>query len=103
MAMRHVNVMKAAAFPIADARLGEKVCLAVIAKQATAHSPEQLLQHLAKEGLSKYDMPEYYIEVESFPVTASGKVLKRVLVDMARSGELRPLPVRWSDAASAPS
>ncbi|MEI9806312.1 MAG: hypothetical protein WDN48_20570 [Pseudolabrys sp.] len=30
-----------------------------------------------EQGLSKYDMPEYFLEVSSFPLTASGKILKR--------------------------
>ncbi len=35
-----------------------------------------------------------------FPMTASGKILKRELVEMARAGKLAPQPVRAS--ASAP-
>ena len=95
LAMRHANVLKAAAFAMADERLGEKVCLAIIAKTPGAHGPDDLLAHLASQGLSKYDMPEYYIELDRFPLTASGKVLKRTLVDMARNGDIQPKPIRW--------
>jgi acyl-CoA synthetase len=45
--------------------------------------------------LSKYDMPEFFIEMESFPLTASGKVLKRQLVAMVAQGLIEPQPVRW--------
>ena len=58
--------------------------------------PDDLLAHLAAEGLSKYDMPEYFLRVDAFPLTASGKILKRTLVDMVKRGELEPAPVRYS-------
>ena len=40
-------------------------------------------------------MPEFFIAMESFPLTASGKVLKRRLVEMVARGEIAPQPVRW--------
>ena len=46
LTMRHPDVKKAAAFPIADERLGEKVCLALIGDIAG----EAVLDHLAAEG-----------------------------------------------------
>jgi acyl-CoA synthetase len=93
--MRHKAVAKAAAFPVSDERLGERVCLAVIARPNEAIAPMELLTHLNDHGLSKYDMPEFFIEMESFPLTASGKVLKRRLVEMVAQGLLKPQPVRW--------
>jgi acyl-CoA synthetase len=95
LAMRHRAVFKAAAFPVADARFGEKVCLAVVAREGGTIEPSELLVHLDGMGLSKYDMPEYFIQLDSFPLTASGKVLKRALVDDASKGRIRPLPVRF--------
>ena len=94
-AMSHDQVVKAAAFPVKDDRLGERVCLAVIAHGASDLNPDDLLKHLDGRGLSKYDMPEYFIQLDSFPLTASGKVLKRKLVEMAAEGELKPAPVRF--------
>ena len=88
-AMRHQDIAKAAAFPVPDQRLGEKVCLAVIARPNSSVDPMALLAHLNDLGLSKYDMPEFFVELSSFPLTASGKILKRELTDMvnwARSG-----------------
>jgi acyl-CoA synthetase len=38
-------------------------------------------------------MPEYFLRVPEFPLTASGKILKRELVLLVRRGELRPQPV----------
>jgi acyl-CoA synthetase len=51
------------------------------------------MDHLRREGVSKYDMPEYFLRVAEFPLTASGKILKRELVLQVRRGELRPQPV----------
>lgn len=93
LAVRHQKVQKAAAFPIADDRLGEKVCLAIIGEPEA----DDMLIHLATEGLSKFDMPEYFIRMESFPLTASGKILKRELIEMARRGAIAPAAVRYRE------
>ena len=91
LALRHPDVSKAAAFPVADERLGERVCLAIIGSAGS----DALLQHLHAEGLSIYDMPEFFLGVEEFPLTASGKILKRELVQMVKRGELAPQPIRF--------
>ena len=57
--------------------------------------PDDLLAHLASRGLSKYDMPEYYIALDTLPLTASGKILKRELVELAKRGLIVPQAVRW--------
>ncbi len=33
----------------------------------------------------------------AYPLTASGKILKRELVEWAKSGRIAPLPVRWTE------
>ena len=98
LALRHPAIARCAAFPVADERLGERVCLAVTGDV----TPEALLAHLAAEGLSRYDMPEFFLRTDAFPLTASGKILKRELVAMARRGELAVTPVRYR-AAEAPA
>ena len=101
LAHRHPQVQKAAAFAVADSRLGEKVCLAIIARDGAALDAYELLEHLHQAGLSRFDMPEYFIRLDAFPLTPSGKVLKRELVEWAKSGRIQPTPVRWIDAAKA--
>jgi acyl-CoA synthetase len=91
LALRHSDVARVACFPVADDRLGERVCIAVMGGVA----PDALLNHLAGEGLSKYDMPEYFVRLAEFPLTASGKILKRELVEMVKQGALSPEPVRF--------
>jgi acyl-CoA synthetase len=91
LALRHAGVARVACFPVADERLGERVCIAV----AGAVAPDALLEHLAREGLSKYDMPEYFVRLEEFPLTASGKILKRELIEMVKRGAIAPVAVRF--------
>jgi len=96
LTMRHAAVARCAAFGVADPRLGEKVCLSVILHEGAAAEADELLAHLHQVGLSRYDMPEYFIAMTAYPLTASGKILKRELVEWARSGRLQPTPVRWT-------
>ncbi len=102
LATRNPSIAQAAAFPVPDERLGEKVCLAVIPADGATPDPREILARLVADGLSKYDLPEYYVALDEFPRTASGKVLKRELVERARSGRIRPQPVRWTPAVPAP-
>ncbi|MGW8270684.1 MAG: class I adenylate-forming enzyme family protein [Burkholderiales bacterium] len=99
LAHRHAAVQKAAAFGVPDARLGEKACLAVVCREGERVTGEAMLDHLHAAGLSKYDMPEYFLALEAFPLTASGKILKRELQEWAKNGRIAPQPVRWREPA----
>jgi acyl-CoA synthetase len=100
LAMRHKSVARCAAFAVPDERLGEKVCLSVIWHEGETEDQRPvaaaMLVHLHTEGLSKYDMPEYFIAMDAYPLTASGKILKRELVEWAKSGRIAPTAVRWT-------
>jgi acyl-CoA synthetase (AMP-forming)/AMP-acid ligase II len=100
LAMRHDAVDKAAAFPVADARLGERVCLAVTLHADAEVEPDALLRHLDVAGLSRYDMPEYLLFLPALPLTASGKIIKRDLVAGVAEGRLHPIPVRFQAQAA---
>jgi acyl-CoA synthetase len=89
-AVRSPAIRAAAAFGVPDERLGELVCLAVISEA----DPDAILAHLAAEGLSRYDMPEFILPMEAFPLTASGKILKRDIQAQVARGELVPVAVR---------
>jgi acyl-CoA synthetase len=95
LAMSHDAVEKAAAFAVADPRLGERVCLAVVARKDMRVEPEAILRHLDIAGLSRYDMPEFILPLEEMPLTASGKVIKRELARWVEEGRIKPLPVRF--------
>jgi acyl-CoA synthetase len=81
--------------PVADSRLGERVCLAVMFRPGQTSDPEDILRHLDDRGLSRYDMPEFFLQVDEIPLTASGKVRKRDIVDWIADGRAKPMPVRW--------
>ncbi|PPR58530.1 MAG: hypothetical protein CFH10_02005, partial [Alphaproteobacteria bacterium MarineAlpha4_Bin2] len=97
LTIKHPNVDKAAAFPVPDERLGERVCLAIMPIERNP-TGQEVLSHLFNEGLSKYDMPEYYIVMADLPLTASGKILKRELAKQAKDGRIAPNPIRFEGA-----
>jgi acyl-CoA synthetase (AMP-forming)/AMP-acid ligase II len=95
LATRHPAVLRAAAVAVKDARLGEKVCLAVALRPGQSVTPDELLKHLDSAGLSKFDMPEYYLRVDEIPLTPNGKMLKRAIVDWIKQGRVTPEPIRF--------
>jgi acyl-CoA synthetase len=99
LARAHPAVLKAAAFPVADARLGERVCIGVVLRAGQSLAPDELLLHLTARGLSKYDLREYYVALDALPLTASGMVLKRALVEQVAGGQLQPQAVRPANRA----
>ena len=105
LAVRSDYIEKAAAIPFPDARLGEKVCLIVLPASEISPKPEEVLNHLKENGLSIYDMPEYFLVVDDLPLTASGKILKRELLLQVEQGRLCPVPVRFleNDREKQPS
>jgi acyl-CoA synthetase len=98
LAMRHPDVDRVAAIPVPDERLGEKVCIVVEARKGTAVDAADLLNRLVEEGLSKFDLPEYFLAVDEIPLGPSGKILKRALLPGIEDGRLKPQPIRWQAA-----
>ena len=94
LALRHKAVAAAAAFPLPDPRLGERICLAVVPRADLPLEPVAILAHLAASGLSQHDMPEFILPLAELPLTASGKILKRELMRRVTEGQAQPLPVR---------
>jgi acyl-CoA synthetase len=95
LALRHPLVERAAAFGVPDERLGERLCLAITCGAPAQPCADELLRHLWSLGLSKLDMPEHFVRLESFPLTASGKILKRELAVWVREGRIVPEPCRF--------
>jgi len=96
LAHRNPAIAKATVIGVPDERLGEKVCLAIIPAAECAPTAQEILDHLYAAGLSKFDMPEYFLCLNSLPMTASGKILKRELANWVATGKVAPLPVRWT-------
>jgi len=99
--MRHPAVQRAAAVPVKDARLGEKVCLAVVNREGQSVTPDELLNHLDSAGLSKFDMPEYFLRLDEMPLTPNGKMFKQSIVEWIRDGRVTPRPVRFEPARTS--
>jgi acyl-CoA synthetase len=94
LAMTHPGVAHAAVLPVADERLGEKVCL-VVSTSGARVAADDVLRHLDSAGLSKYDMPEYFAAVDAIPRLPSGKLAKRDLASWIEQGRVVPSPVRF--------
>ena len=92
-----------AALPVPDKRLGEKVCLAVMLRTGATVTPHEILAHLDRCGLSRYDMPEYFLKLDEIPLTASGKILKRDIASQIAGGEVVPASIRFMPAKKAAS
>jgi acyl-CoA synthetase len=101
LALRYQAIGRAAAVAMADERLGEKVCLIVTSSDNEDIDPQAMLAHLDESGLSKFDMPEYFLTVDKMPMTASGKILKRELVRAIEEGRLTPAPIRYKAQATS--
>ncbi len=94
LVMQHAAVERAAAVPVADGRLGEKVCLAVMLRAGQTATAEQILAHLDRAGLTKDEMPEFFVAVPEIPLMPNGKMQKKDLLNWIRSGAVVPEPVR---------
>jgi len=46
-------------------------------------------------------MPGFILQLSEMPLTASGKLLKRELVQQVAEGRLQPLPVRYRSSSVA--
>ena len=101
LALRNEAIDRAAAVPVADERLGEKVCLAVTPRAGRTIDAQTMLDHLEACGLSKFDMPEYFIALDELPLTTSGKILKRDLILAIQEGRVKPQAVRFRSKAEA--
>src|SRR5262249_30100268 len=99
LAMQCDGVDKAAAFAIADARLGERACLAVVLRPADVLDPEALLRSLDRAGLPIHDMPEFILQLAEMPLTGGGKIIKQEFGRGRAEGRVSPMPVRFAVAA----
>ncbi|MCK9908818.1 acyl--CoA ligase [Microbacteriaceae bacterium K1510] len=99
LASTHNAIQRVAAVPVPDQRLGERVCLAVMVRPGMSIDPQDVLKHLDDVGLSKYDMPEFFLRVDEIPLTASGKVRKRDVADWIAEGRVKPEAVRFQAKA----
>ena len=96
LAMRHEAVERVAVIPVADARLGERVCIAIQPRSGRSVGADELLAHLDDCKLSKFEMPEYFLQLDHIPLTPSGKILKRDLVEGVEQRRFTPMAIRYT-------
>jgi acyl-CoA synthetase (AMP-forming)/AMP-acid ligase II len=77
---RHPDVETAAVIGVHDDRLGEAVCAFVVpGKHASSFDPEALAEYMLHEQVSKAKIPTHWHQIESLPMSATGKVQKHLL------------------------
>ncbi len=60
---------------VPDEKYGEEVCACVIFKDGCSVTEKELIDFV-RAGLSRYKAPRYMLELQEFPMTASGKIQK---------------------------
>lgn len=93
LAAGHGAVARAAVLALPDARLGERICLAYVARGEQGLDAASVLKHLAAAGLSRYEMPEFTLALAEMPLMANGKIDKPLLVRQIGAGTLVAVPV----------
>jgi acyl-CoA synthetase (AMP-forming)/AMP-acid ligase II len=92
---RYDGVAQVAVVGVPDARMGEVGCAFVVptSERAGAESDEEFERALiawSRQAMANYKVPRRVVVVESLPLNASGKVLKRELRERVVQGVDRP-------------
>jgi cyclohexanecarboxylate-CoA ligase len=81
---RHPAVRQVAIVAMPDARLGERACAFVVAREATSLAFAEMQEFLQKAGVARSYWPERLELVDALPMTATGKIQKFVLRERAK-------------------
>jgi fatty-acyl-CoA synthase len=73
--MRHPKIVEAQVVGIPDEFMGEEVCALIRARQGEELTEDET-REFCRAGISRHKVPKFFRFVESFPLTASGKVKK---------------------------
>ncbi|XP_060865725.1 medium-chain acyl-CoA ligase ACSF2, mitochondrial-like [Metopolophium dirhodum] len=80
----HPSISQVQVYGIPDHRMGEEVCASVIVKEGATAVTEADIKAYSKGKISHFKIPKYiFIEKDGFPMTATGKVQKNRLREMA--------------------
>lgn len=75
----HPAVAQVAVLGVPDERMGEVGCACIITKAGATFDADELKQW-SRANMANYKVPRYYLQFESFPISATNKVLKREMV-----------------------
>jgi O-succinylbenzoic acid--CoA ligase len=84
--LAHPAVAEACVVGLPDAEWGQRVAAAVVLHPHAPASETDLTQH-CRQHLAGYKIPRLYRFVGSLPVTASGKVERRKVIDLFATDE----------------
>ncbi len=77
------KIQDVAVVGVPSAKYGEEVCAFITLKEGVNASEDEI-RSFCKEGISRFKIPKYILFAESFPMTASGKIRKIDLRDIAK-------------------
>jgi non-ribosomal peptide synthetase component E (peptide arylation enzyme) len=80
----HPAVRQVAIVAMPDARLGERACAFVVAREAASLAFADMQEFLLKSGVARSYWPERLELVDALPMTATGKIQKFVLRERAK-------------------
>jgi fatty-acyl-CoA synthase len=78
----HPKVSDVQVYGVPDKKYGEQVMAAIIVKQGMTMTEEEV-REFCKDRIANYKIPKYVKFVEGYPMTASGKIQKFKLREMA--------------------
>lgn len=79
--IKHPAVSMVAVIGVPDDKMGEEIKACIILKDGKTATPDEL-KAFTKEHLADYKYPRIYEFMDAFPMSASGKILKRELRKM---------------------
>jgi 2,3-dihydroxybenzoate-AMP ligase len=80
--LQHPAVKNVACVPLADPRLGEKMCACVVLRPGMSITLAELAGFLMSKDMAKFKLPERLEIMDDFPVSTFGKVSKKALGEM---------------------
>jgi fatty-acyl-CoA synthase len=78
----HPKISDTQVYGVPDRKYGEQVMAAIVLKKGVEMS-EQEVKDFCRDKIAHYKIPHYVKFVESYPMTASGKIQKFKLREMA--------------------
>ncbi|OIW08028.1 hypothetical protein TanjilG_20129 [Lupinus angustifolius] len=78
--LSHPDVAQAVAFGVPDAKYGEEINCAIIPREGSNIDEEEVLR-FSKKNLASFKVPKKVYITDSFPKTATGKILRRLVAE----------------------
>ena len=83
--LEHPKVLDAAAVPMPDERLGEKICVYVVPREGEKVTLGELTSFMKQKSIAIYKLPQRLEITEEIPKDRSGKILKNILKEDIRN------------------